>query len=103
MTALWAHVEVTPQAQRKAHWVLAAVWLAAFPAILILGLEESVPLLVFISVYANFVGHISSAQAAQVEVKQEENEEARLEENETDLDEIHAKVNDVRNHVIDAG
>lgn len=53
---------------RKLHWVLAILWLVFFPVVILMGWEDSVPLLVFISIYANFVGHISSAQAAEAEI-----------------------------------
>jgi hypothetical protein len=101
MRGLWASVEISPGLQKKLHWTLALFWLAAFPAIIILGLEDSVPLLVFISVYANFVGHISSAQAAQVEVRQDEVEQKRDEEDDADLDNIEAKVDSLHENLLD--
>jgi hypothetical protein len=46
-------------------------WLAlAAPAVL--WWRESVPFLVFVSVYANVTGHWASWQASRVEVKQDE-------------------------------
>jgi hypothetical protein len=72
--SLWASVEVGPRLQRKAHWALALAWFLFFFVIIWQGWQNSVPLLVFISVYANCVGHLSSAQAAQVEVRQDEQE-----------------------------
>jgi hypothetical protein len=67
---------VAPKTQKKIHWSLALLWFAFFFVIVWRGWENSVPLLVFISVYANFVGHVSSAQAAQVEVRQEAQEKS---------------------------
>jgi hypothetical protein len=59
---------MTAAAWKYAHVVLAALWLiAAFPIMLTPSLANSVPLLVFISVYANVAGHISAAQAARAE------------------------------------
>jgi hypothetical protein len=47
---------------------LAAVWLAAaFPIMLTPSLANSVPLLVFISVYAIVASHVSAAQAARAD------------------------------------
>jgi len=42
--------------------------------------KNSIPFLVFVSIYANVAGHWSSWQATKVEVKQEEMEVERLEE-----------------------
>ena len=56
---------------RRVHGVLTIVWfLLAIPAVLLW--RESVPFLVYVSVYANFVGHWSSYQAAKAEKKIEE-------------------------------
>jgi hypothetical protein len=50
------------------HVALAAVWLAAaFPIMLTPSLANSVPLLVFISVYAIVASHVSAAQAARAD------------------------------------
>lgn len=40
------------------------------------NVADSIPVLFFISVYANLVGHWSSQQAAKVEIKQDEAAEA---------------------------
>jgi hypothetical protein len=74
LRSLWASVEISPRLQKRVHWSLAIFWFLSFFVIIWQGWENSVPLLVFISVYANFVGHLSSAQAAQVEVRQEAQE-----------------------------
>jgi hypothetical protein len=51
---------------RNVHAALTVVWLIlAVPAVLYW--RDSVPFLVFVSVYANFVGHWSSWQAARAE------------------------------------
>jgi hypothetical protein len=100
MKGLWAAIEIAPQIQRAAHWVLAVLWFLFFFVIVWRGWQNSVPLLVFISVYANFIGHISSAQAAQVEVKQAEIEKRRQAENNTDFDKVEAKVDEVHERVV---
>ena len=69
--ALWASIENDPVVMRRIHGWLTIFWLVASVPI-ILFLRDSVPALVFISVYANVVGHWSSFQAARVEVRQEE-------------------------------
>jgi hypothetical protein len=74
LRSLWASVEVSPLMQKRVHWTLAILWFLFFFVVVWQGWQTSVPLLVFISVYANFVGHLSSAQAAQVEVRQEAQE-----------------------------
>lgn len=69
--ALLASIEDNPVLMRKIHGWLTVIWLVASVPIIIF-LRDSVPALVFISVYANVVGHWSSFQAAKVEVKQDE-------------------------------
>lgn len=60
-----------PSALRALHGWLTWIWLASAVPILLSGLKNSVPLLVFISIYANVAGHFASWQAARVEVKQD--------------------------------
>jgi hypothetical protein len=56
---------------RKVHGALTIGWfLLAIPAVL--WWKNSVPFLVYVSVYANFVGHWSSYQAAKAEEAVEE-------------------------------
>lgn len=53
------------------HKWLTWAWLAsAVPVVLIKGLRESVPLLVFVSIYANVAGHFAAWQAARAEEHQ---------------------------------
>lgn len=60
-----------PVILRRVNGWLTILWLvAALP--ICLWLSESVPFLVFISVYAVVTGHWSAWQAARVEVKQEQ-------------------------------
>lgn len=47
---------------------LTVLWLlVAVPIVLTKSLRESIPLLVFISIYANVAGHFSAWQAARAE------------------------------------
>jgi uncharacterized membrane protein len=56
---------------RKVHGALTIGWfLIAIPAVFLW--KNSVPFLVYVSVYANFVGHWSSYQAAKAEENIEE-------------------------------
>jgi len=74
MKSLWASIQEDAEFMQHLHGWLTVLWLAASPVIIIL-LRDSVPFLVFISVYAVVTGHWSSWQAARVEVKQDIAEE----------------------------
>lgn len=75
MKALWASVE-DPSKFRKINGWLTVIWfLAAFPICILLA--NSVPFLVFVSVYAVVTGHLATWQAARVEVRQEEEKQER--------------------------
>lgn len=66
MKALW-----DPVLFRKVNGWLTVVWfVAALPICLFLA--NSVPFLVFISVYAVVTGHLSTWQSARVEARQED-------------------------------
>lgn len=52
------------------HGWATVVWAVLIP-ISVLYLSDSVPWIVMMSVWANFVGHFSSWQATRVEVKQD--------------------------------
>lgn len=71
MKGLWASVQEDPVFMRKLNGWLAIAWLVAAVPIC-LWLADSVPFLVFISVYAVVTGHWSAWQAARVEVKQDQ-------------------------------
>lgn len=68
--SLWASIQNDPIFMRKFHGWATVIWFAASIPICIF-LASSVPFLVFISVYAVVTGHLSSWQAARVEVNQE--------------------------------
>jgi hypothetical protein len=96
----------TPQAQRQAHVIAAWAWFAfgvyglieylveAVTDVELFAVANSIPVLFAISVYANFVGHLSSAQAAQAEVKVEQA---------VDLDAEHVNVDRADEVHVDAG
>lgn len=57
---------MTASASRRVHLVLTWAWLAlALPAVV--WWRDSIPFLVFVSVYANVAGHWASYQAARAE------------------------------------
>lgn len=63
-----------PRLLRRVHGWLTLIWfVGAFP--ICWFFSESIKLLVFVSVYANVVGHWSSWQASRVEVKQDNSSE----------------------------
>ncbi len=69
MRKLWDKVQNDPIFFKKLNGWLTVVWFfLAFPICIFLA--ESVPFLVFISVYAVFTGHLSTWQAGKVEVEQ---------------------------------
>jgi len=73
--ALWAAIEGDPQSMQKLHgWATILWFIAAFP--IMWFWSDSVPLVVFLSVYAIVTGHWSSYQASRVEVKQDQEGEA---------------------------
>lgn len=49
------------------HLLRSAVWPLALPLILVIGLQDSVFLVLCLSLYANFAGDISAWQAARAE------------------------------------
>lgn len=62
---------MSSEGMRKIHGWATVLWFAAaFPTCIYL--KDSVPFLVFVSVYAVVTGHWSSWQAARVETKQDE-------------------------------
>ena len=69
--SLWASVQNNPIMMRKINGWATIIWFAAaFP--ICVWFSQSVPFLVFISVYAVVTGHWSTYVAARVEVKQDE-------------------------------
>lgn len=58
---------MSPRAKKLSHYGLAAGWIAAFPVFLLVGIAESVALVLFLSCYANAVTHWDIAQSSAVE------------------------------------
>ncbi len=81
MTSIRVH-PVTAEGQHRVHVVAAGTWFAfgiygliEYLVQLLFGVEvfdvaNSIPVLFAISVYANFVGHLASAQAARARCEQ---------------------------------
>lgn len=89
-------------AQKKIHLTLAIFWAVNLPVVCAIYFllpdvwkAASILYLAIVSIYANFVGEISSWQAAKVEVRQEEIETARQDELVEQTEEIVKKVDDV--------
>ena len=72
-----------PQVLKAFHGWATLVWALLIP-VSVIYLRESVPWLVLMSVWANFVGHFSSWQATRVEVRQDE----QINDNDRELDEM---------------
>lgn len=71
MRTLWDKVQNDPKFMRATNGWLAVIWLCASIPICI-WLSNSVPFIVFISVYAVVTAHWAAWQAARVEVKEDE-------------------------------
>lgn len=61
-----------PRFLKGFHGWMTLVWFVLIPISVLTELKNSVPWVVAMSVWANFVGHFSSWQATRVEVKQDE-------------------------------
>lgn len=61
-----------PQFLRSFHGWMTMAWGALIPATVFTDLKGSIVWIALMSVWANFVGHFSSWQAARVEVRQDE-------------------------------
>ncbi|WP_030245673.1 hypothetical protein [Streptomyces sp. NRRL S-350] len=61
-----------PAFLRAFHGWCTLVWFVLIPVTVCTGLKTSILWIALMSVWANFVGHFSSWQAARVEVKQDE-------------------------------
>ena len=61
-----------PQFLRGFHGWMTLAWAALIPITVFSSLKASIVWIALMSVWANFVGHFSSWQAARVEVKQDE-------------------------------
>jgi hypothetical protein len=70
-SSLNLRVTVSSAQLRTLHAWLTWLWLASTVPVLLTDLRNSVPLLVFISIYANVAGHFAAWQSARTEVKQD--------------------------------
>ena len=61
-----------PELLRAFHGWMTVAWGLLIPITVFTGLKGSIIWIALMSVWANFVGHFSSWQAARVEVKQDE-------------------------------
>lgn len=94
--ALWASIE-DPSIFKKINGWLTILWLlAAVP--ICLFLSQSVPFLVFISVYAVVTGHLATWQAARVEERQEQEKQRR---DDDAPERIEEKIDEVRDEVVE--
>jgi hypothetical protein len=59
--------------QKRMHGALTLTWLAFAPIAVLTNLKNSIPLLVFISVYANVAGHWAAYEAAKADEYQRAN------------------------------
>lgn len=65
---LWNSIITNPVWMMWLNITVAIAWLLFTIPVLLTGLKNSVPLIIFISIYANVVGHLSTAQAVHIEV-----------------------------------
>ena len=54
---------MSPTTRKRLHIAAAALFAVQVPIALLTDIKESVPYLVFLSIYANIVGHLSGASA----------------------------------------
>jgi len=94
--SLWASVQDNPALFRKINGWLTIVWLVAIPLCYAIGLLSSVVFVSALSLYAIVTGHMSTWQAARVEVKQQEEADIRDDDAplriEKKVDDLHDKI-----------
>lgn len=95
MKSLWASVESPSRFRQINGWLTMLWFIAALPICIFLA--NSVPFLVFISVYAVVTGHLATWQAARVEVRQEEEKTVR--DKKEGENKIHEKVEEIHKEV----
>lgn len=89
MKSLWASVQISPEQFKKINGWLTIAWIVAIPACYVAGWLESVVFVSALSIYAIVTGHMSTWQAARVEVKQEEQDANGVNKK---VDEIHREI-----------
>lgn len=91
--SLWASVIENPVLFKKINGWMTIIWIVMIPVSLAMGWLESVTYVSALSIYALITGHLSTWQAARVEVRQEKEEEER----DDDFEErIEHKLDDIR-------
>lgn len=78
--SLWASIQGDPVFMRRVNGWLAIFWIAMIPASYWLHWLDSVTYVSALSIWALVSGHWSAWQAARVEVKQQQDAEAALDE-----------------------
>ena len=91
---LWASVQSDPAFMRRFNGWATVIWFALAIPICIF-LKDSVPVLVFISVYANVVGHLSSWQASRVEELQQKAEQEQESKEEAHDEKLIKKIDEI--------
>ena len=80
LKSLWASIQGDPVFMRRVNGWLTILWLAMIPISIVTHWISSVTYVAALSLWALVSGHWSAWQAARVEVKQQEEEAARDEE-----------------------
>ena len=78
--SLWASVQGDPKFMRAVNGWLTIFWIIMIPVSLITGWISSVTYVAALSLWALVSGHWSAWQAARVEVKQDETDQAEVAE-----------------------
>lgn len=89
MKSLWASVIENPSRFKKINGWMTVFWLAAIPVCYSLGWLDSTVFISALSLYAIVTGHLSTWQAARVEVRQEEKDSNGIDKK---VEEIHDEV-----------
>jgi hypothetical protein len=80
LKSLWASIQGDPVFMRRVNGWLTVFWLAMIPISIVTHWISSVTYVAALSLWALVSGHWSAWQAARVEVKQEQEEQARDDE-----------------------
>jgi hypothetical protein len=91
---LWASVVENPERFKKINGWLTIFWIAMVPVSILAGWVQSVEYVSALSIYALITGHLSTWQAARVEVKQEQQDNSSDEVLHDKVDEVRAKLPD---------
>lgn len=97
--SLWASVMGNPTVFKTINGWLTVFWIVMIPVSVVMGWTESVTYVSALSIYALITGHLSTWQAARVEVKQEHQEERQANDNNADLDKVERKVDEIHSQV----